>query len=200
MATRWVLASDNRGKLRELTALLAPLGVTLVPQGELGISTPEESGLTFVENALLKARHAAGASGLPAIADDSGLCVDALGGAPGLYSARYAGADADADASDERNNQALLEALAGITDRRAYYHCTLVWLADPTHPAPVIASAEWRGHIAERPRGGGGFGYDPLFVCETGATAAELAPEEKARLSHRARASAALAQALIERG
>jgi XTP/dITP diphosphohydrolase len=188
---RIVVASNNRGKLLEFSELLGGLGITLVPQSALGIGEVEETGLTFVENALLKARHAAAASGLPALADDSGLCVDALGGAPGLYSARYSGPGA----GDADNNRKLLAALAGVpaAERGAHYVCVLVLLRHPGDPDPVVADGRWHGMIAETPQGSGGFGYDPLFLPDTsGCTASELAAAEKSRLSHRATALAAL--------
>jgi len=191
----WVLASSNRGKLGELTALLASCGIELVAQNARGVITVEETGATFVENALLKARNAAAQTGLPALADDSGLVVDALGGAPGIYSARFAGPDA----SDDQNIALLLERLAGVPTaaRGAHFHCSIVLLRSATDPAPVIAQGEWHGTIATAPRGTRGFGYDPVFVDPAlGKTAAELEPESKNRLSHRSRALAALALAL----
>lgn len=194
-AERFVLASGNAGKLAEMRALLAPLGVTLVAQTELGVRGPAETGLTFVENALLKARHAALATGLPAIADDSGLVVDALGGAPGVRSARFAGPDA----TDADNVAKLLAALEGRPDgeRAASFHCVLVALAAHDDPAPLIATGIWRGRIAAAPAGRFGFGYDPVFLApRLGATAAELPPAVKNRLSHRARAARRLRAAL----
>jgi XTP/dITP diphosphohydrolase len=180
-----VLASANPGKLRELAALLAPLGIELVSLIELGIDGAEETGLTFAENAILKARHASAATGLPAIADDSGLSVDVLNGAPGVRSARYAGCHA----TDRDNNAKLIEALAGATDTSAHYDCVIVYLASPEHPAPLIATGRWHGRIVREPRGIGGFGYDPHFYLEAqGVTAAELPAELKNRLSHRAQA------------
>ena len=190
-----VLASRNAGKLAELQALLAPLGYRLRTIAEFADDAAEEPAPSFVENAVLKARHAARRSGLPALADDSGLEVAALGGAPGVRSARYAGETArDAD-----NNARLLQALQGVPDaqRGARYFCALAWLRHADDPVPVIAQGQWRGRIADAPRGDRGFGYDPLFWVEThGCTAAELAPALKNRLSHRARAAAALLQAL----
>jgi XTP/dITP diphosphohydrolase len=183
---RLVLASDNAGKLREFRALLAPLSFEVVAQGELGIGAAPEPHPTFMENALAKARHAAAASGLPALADDSGLCCVALGGAPGVRSARFAGEPGD----DERNNVELLRRLAGVDDRRAHYVCVLVLTRTAADPEPVLAEGRWYGLIAAAPRGSGGFGYDPLFEpldC-AGRSAAELASEEKNRISHRARA------------
>jgi XTP/dITP diphosphohydrolase len=182
---RLVLASNNAKKLAELRALLAPLGITLIPQGELGVGEAEEPHATFVENALAKARHAAAATGLPALADDSGLCVAALGGAPGVHSARYAGAPK----SDARNNAKLLAALAGQTDRRARFVSLLVLVRHAEDPQPIIAEGEWPGEILLTPAGAGGFGYDPLFLDpESGRSAAELDPAEKNRRSHRGRA------------
>lgn len=190
-----VLASRNAGKLAELQALLGPLGYRLRTIAEFADDAAAEPAPTFVENALLKARHAARRSGLPALADDSGLEVAALGGAPGVRSARYAGEAA----SDADNNARLLQALHGVADaqRGARYFCALAWVRHADDPVPVIAQGQWRGRIAGAPRGNRGFGYDPLFWVEThGCTAAELAPALKNRLSHRARAAAALLQAL----
>jgi XTP/dITP diphosphohydrolase len=184
---RVVIASGNPGKLRELNALLAPLGFHAAPQSEFTAESAEETALTFVENAILKARHACRASGLPAIADDSGIQVDALRGAPGVYSARYAGAGA----GDEANLQKLLGELAGLTrsQRTARYQCVLVYLRFDADPAPIIAQASWPGRILESPRGSGGFGYDPIFQpAERDLAAAELSAEEKNRLSHRGKA------------
>lgn len=189
--TRWVLASGNAGKLREMRALLAETGIELVAQGELGIADIEETGLTFVENALLKARHAAAVSGLPALGDDSGLCVDALGGAPGLYSARYAGAHGDARA----NIAKLLDALRGVPDeaRGAHFYAVIVLVRHAEDPQPLIAEGLWRGRILHAPRGDGGFGYDPVFFDPVhGGSAAELEPALKNRISHRGQALAAL--------
>ncbi len=182
--TRIVVASGNPGKLAEFNRLLAEAGLEFVSQRELGVEDIEETGLTFVENALLKARHAARVTGLAALADDSGLCVDALGGAPGLYSARYAGTHGDAAA----NIAKLLHALDGVEDARrgAYFHCTLALLRHPDDPRPLIAQGEWRGRVLHAPRGDGGFGYDPVFLdAGTGLTAAELDPATKNRISHR---------------
>ena len=184
---RLVLASGNRGKIREIQALLAPHGVRVLPQTAFAVPETEETAPTFVENALLKARNAARHSGLPALADDSGLEVDALAGAPGVYSARYAGPGAD----DRLNNAKLLETLEGFEgeERRARFRCVLVFLRHPYDPSPLIAEGTWEGLIATEPRGKGGFGYDPLFYLpELGRTAAELPPEEKNRLSHRGQA------------
>jgi XTP/dITP diphosphohydrolase len=184
-----VLASANRGKLAELNALLEPLGLILHGQRELGIDDADETASTFVENALLKARHASHASGWPAIADDSGLMVDALAGAPGVRSARYGGAHGDA----ANNNRTLIAALRGIVDRRARFYCALVYLRHADDPAPLIATAEWPGSIVDEPRGSGGFGYDPHFLVDgLDQTAAELPPSLKNRISHRGRAVAIL--------
>ena len=187
-----VLASNNAKKLKELDTILAPLGWELVPQGELGVPECDEPHVTFVENALEKARHAARLTGLPALADDSGLCVEALGGAPGVYSARYAGEPK----SDARNNEKLLADLAGQTDRRAHFVSLIVFVRHADDPQPIIAEGEWHGEILETPRGAEGFGYDPLFfVPSAGQTAAELDADTKNRLSHRGQAM----QKLIER-
>ncbi|MGE0625159.1 MAG: RdgB/HAM1 family non-canonical purine NTP pyrophosphatase [Pseudomonadales bacterium] len=191
-----VLASGNAGKLRELDALLTPLGLGLVAQTELGIAPAEETACTFVENALIKARHASRLSGLPAIADDSGLAVDALGGAPGVYSARYAGPDA----SDQANNDKLIAALPATADTSAHYYCVIVYLAHAEDPAPLIASGRWDGRIVTSPKGDNGFGYDPYFFDpERGCTAAELEPAVKNRISHRGQAVSALARQLARR-
>lgn len=180
-----VLASNNAKKMKELNALLAPLGFEVIPQGQLGIPEAEEPHCTFIENALAKARHAAEASGLPALADDSGLCVAALGGAPGVYSARYAGEPK----SDARNNAKLLADLAGQTDRRAHFACVLVLVRSADDPQPIIAEGEWHGTILEAQRGADGFGYDPLFYVPTHCqTAAELDGAIKNTLSHRGQA------------
>lgn len=177
-----VLASNNPGKLREFQALLAPLGWEVIPQAELGVAEADEPHITFVENALAKARHASAATGLPALADDSGICLEALAGAPGVYSARFAGDPK----SDARNNALLLEKLAGEEDRRAHYVCVLVWVRNAEDPQPVIAEGEWHGEIIDQPRGSGGFGYDPHFLLpDMEQTAAELEPTLKNALSHR---------------
>jgi XTP/dITP diphosphohydrolase len=182
---RLVLASDNPGKLAEFAALLSPLEVEVVPQGRLGIGAADEPHDTFVENALAKARHAARASGLPALADDSGLCCAALGGAPGVRSARFAGPGA----TDAANNAELIRRLAGVAERGAHYACVLVALKSATDPEPIIAYATWAGRIVDVPRGANGFGYDPHFhVPEYGCTAAELPAATKNAVSHRARA------------
>jgi XTP/dITP diphosphohydrolase len=188
-----VLASGNPGKKAEIEQLLKPFGTRVVTQSELGITEADEPYDTFVENALAKARHAAFATRLPALADDSGICVDALGGAPGVHSARYAGEPK----SDERNNQKLLAELAGHENRRAHYVCVLVLVRGPGDTDPLVAQAEWHGEIARAPRGSGGFGYDPYFLVPgLGKTAAELAPEEKNRISHRGQALARLLELL----
>jgi XTP/dITP diphosphohydrolase len=189
---RIVLASNNPGKVRELEALLAPLGLEIVPQSLLGVAEAEEPHDTFIENALAKARHASAATGLAAIADDSGLCVPALGGEPGVHSAYYAGRQGAREERDARNNARLLEALKDIPDRSAFYYCVLVLVRSASDPTPIVADGEWHGRIAEAPRGAGGFGYDPFFVVQDGRTTAELAAEQKNRISHRARAMAAL--------
>lgn len=188
---RLVIASNNKGKIAELTDLLDPLGLTPVAQGELGVGEAEEPAVTFVENAILKARHAARITGLPALADDSGLAVDALGGAPGVRSARYAGDTA----SDADNVRALLDALKDVPEpqRTAQFHCVLVYLHHADDPTPVICHGRWPGSILPEPRGEGGFGYDPVFlVPETGTSAAELPRADKGRISHRGRALALL--------
>ena len=197
---RLVIASGNPGKLKELSALLAPLGFDLVAQGDLGVGEADEPHETFVENALAKARHASRATGLPALADDSGLCVAALGGEPGVHSAYFAGREGDRAARDARNNAKLVAALKAVADRRAFYSCWLVLVRAPDDPSPVIADGTWHGEIVLEPRGANGFGYDPYFVPRGSAlTAAELAPAEKNRESHRARALAALAAKLSAR-
>ncbi len=191
---RLVLASNNAGKLREFQALLAPLGWQVIPQGALGVAEAEEPYDTFIENALAKARHAALQTGLPALADDSGICLAALGGAPGVHSARFAGEPK----SDSRNNSLMLEKLAGVTDRRAHYVCVLVFVRSAGDPQPLIAEGEWHGEIVDTPRGGGGFGYDPYFwLREYGMTAAELTAEQKNATSHRGLACKALLQRLV---
>jgi len=188
-----VLASGNRGKLTELEALLAPLGIEIESQAALGIHPAAEERSTFVENALDKARHAARQSGLPALADDSGLVVPMLGGAPGIRSARYAGETGDEPA----NNAKLVNALAGAERPAAHYYCALVCLRHPDDPAPLLATARWDGVILREPRGSGGFGYDPHFyLSDLGCTAAELPAAQKNRLSHRGQAMAALLEQL----
>jgi XTP/dITP diphosphohydrolase len=179
-----VLASNNPGKVREIQALLAP-GIEVVPQATLGIAEAEEPHATFVENALAKARHASRAAALPALADDSGLCVHALGGEPGVHSAYYAGRNGPREERDSLNNLKLLETLSD--DRKAYYYCVMVFVRRADDPRPLIAEGLWHGQIARVPRGPNGFGYDPLFLIPAlGRTAAELGPAEKNRISHRA--------------
>lgn len=193
MTRQIVLASSNPGKLREFRALLTVLDFVVIAQDELGIDAAEEPHLTFVENALAKARHAAARSGLPALADDSGLCVAALDGAPGVRSARFSGPTAD----DHSNNAELLRRLQKQPDRRAHYTCVLVAVASADDPEPVIADARWFGEILREPRGSAGFGYDPLFLLpELRRTAAELPAEEKNRISHRGQAMRELARRL----
>ena len=193
---RLVLASNNAGKLRELQAALAPLGIEAVAQGALGIPEAEEPYITFVENALAKARHASAACGLPALADDSGICVAALGGAPGVRSARYAGEPR----SDGRNNKRLLDVLHGETDRSAWYHAVLVFVRHAEDPQPLIAEGSWHGQIALSPHGEGGFGYDPIFwLPDRGCTSAELDLATKQQISHRGQALRALLARLPDR-
>jgi len=194
---RLVIASNNAGKLRELSAILAPLGLETVPQGELGVPEAEEPHPTFVENALAKARNCARHTGLPALADDSGLCVDALGGAPGVHSAYFAGHEGERATRDAANNALLVEKLAGIANRSAHYACVVVMVRTADDPEPVICEGRWRGEIVLSPRGEGGFGYDPYFLVPSrGLTAAELPAPEKNRLSHRAIAVTRLAARL----
>ncbi|PWC15795.1 non-canonical purine NTP pyrophosphatase, RdgB/HAM1 family [Brenneria roseae subsp. americana] len=190
-----VLATGNPGKVRELASLLADFGLDIVAQTELGVDSVEETGLTFIENAILKARHAAQITGLPAIADDSGLAVEALGGAPGIYSARYAGVDA----SDRQNLDKLLHTLKEVPDERrgASFHCVLVYLRHAEDPTPLVCHGSWKGVLMHNPVGVGGFGYDPIFfVPELGKTAAELTREEKNARSHRGQALRLLLDAL----
>ncbi len=195
MGARIVLASSNPGKLREFATLLSAHGLKGVPQQQLGVSAADEPHATFLENALAKARRAAAASGLPALADDSGLCVAALGGAPGVRSARFAGERA----SDRDNIDELLRRMSGVGDRRAHYTCVLVALRSADDPEPLVAEARWPGEILEVPRGSGGFGYDPLFfVPAEGKAAAELDALVKNRISHRGLALAELAHRLPE--
>jgi len=191
-----VIASNNPGKLRELQALLAPLGIEALPQSDLHVTEAEEPHGTFVENALAKARNASRATGLPALADDSGLCVTALGGEPGVHSAYYAGKGGSREERDARNNAKLVAALRDRADRAAFYYCVLVLLNGAEDPTPIVADGTWHGEIVLEPRGGGGFGYDPYFRTPSGLTAAQLAADEKNRVSHRAQALAALAQKL----
>lgn len=188
-----ILASNNSKKIAELSAILASFGIEIKAQRDYGIEDVPETGLTFVENALIKARHAARQSGLPAIADDSGLCVPALGGAPGIYSARYSGE------GDAGNNRKLLAALENVQDRRAYYVCLIVYLRHADDPLPIIAQGLWHGTIALEARGDGGFGYDPLFVpAGDSRTAAEYSAAEKNSISHRARALAAFTELYLD--
>ncbi|WP_339800059.1 RdgB/HAM1 family non-canonical purine NTP pyrophosphatase [uncultured Marinobacter sp.] len=196
-ATTLVLASNNQGKLNEFTELLAPLGLVPVAQRELGVSEAEEPAITFVENAILKARHAASATGLPALADDSGLSVDFLDGAPGVRSARYAGENAN----DQLNVEALLRALAGVPEaaRGARFHCVLAYLRHADDPTPLIVHGQWAGRILESPAGAGGFGYDPVFFApEFGCSAAELTRPQKASVSHRGKALRQLISGLAD--
>jgi XTP/dITP diphosphohydrolase len=177
-----VMATSNPGKIREIARMLEGLGIEVIAQSDFGVSDADETGTTFAENSLIKAQHAADATGLPAIADDSGLAVDALGGAPGVYSARYAG-----DAGDQANNEKLLAALANVEDRGAAFHCVATYVAPGE--APLVAHGEWRGEILREQRGAGGFGYDPLFfIPECGCSSAELEPAEKNARSHRGQA------------
>ena len=188
-----LLASNNGKKIAELSAILASFGIEIKAQRDYGIEDVPETGLTFIENALITARHAARQSGLPAIADDSGLCVPALGGAPGIYSARYSGE------GDAGNNRKLLAALENVQDRRAYYVCLIVYLRHADDPLPIIAQGLWHGTIALEARGDGGFGYDPLFVpAGDSRTAAEYSAAEKNSISHRARALAAFTELYLD--
>jgi len=193
---RLVLASANPGKLREIQAILAPLALEVIPQSDLNIPEAEEPHATFLENALAKARHASAATGLPALADDSGLCVDALGGEPGVHSAYFAGRMGTREQRDARNNQKLLSVLGPA--RGAHYVCVMVYVRSAADPRPVVAEGLWHGEIARAPRGSNGFGYDPLFVLPDGRHAAELNAEEKNRLSHRALALRRLQELLKE--
>lgn len=194
-----VIASGNKGKIREIAHLLAPLNIEVVPQSELQVPECPEPYGTFIENALAKARHASQHTGLPALADDSGLCVDALQGAPGVISARYAGPQPAKSllTQDERNNDKLLTAMERIADRRAYFYSVVVLVRNPQDPQPIIADGMWRGEILREFRGTEGFGYDPLFLdTQTGKTVAELPLEIKSQLSHRGQAMAKLLQQL----
>ncbi|HEU0229076.1 MAG TPA: RdgB/HAM1 family non-canonical purine NTP pyrophosphatase [Burkholderiaceae bacterium] len=195
-----VLASNNPGKLREFSAILDQAGLVMVPQGQLGIPEAAEPFATFIENALAKARHASEHAGMPALADDSGLCARALGGAPGVYSARYASM-AGGEKSDSANNRRLIGALAGQADLSAVYVAVLVYVRAADDPLPIIAQGLWHGEITLEPRGDHGFGYDPHFYLpDLGRTAAELDPDEKNRVSHRARALRVLLESLREQG
>ena len=189
-----VIASNNPGKLREFQHMLTPLGIEVLTQSQLGISEAEEPHVTFIENALAKARHVSRLSGLPALADDSGICVEALGGAPGVYSARYAG---DSPKSDQANNDKLMQDMQGMADRRAHYYCVLVLVRHADDPQPIIAEGEWHGEIARKEQGEGGFGYDPLFwLPELGKMSAELSRDEKHAISHRGKAMKVLLEKL----
>jgi len=189
-----VMASSNAGKLREIARLLDELDIEVAAQSELGVEDALETGATFRENSLIKAQHAARATGLPAIADDSGLAVDALNGAPGVYSARYAGIQSD----DEANNDKLLDALRGVNERGAAFHCVATFVEPDGEP--LVASGEWRGEIMRSRRGAGGFGYDSLFfVPDCGCSSAELTAEQKNERSHRGQALRSLVALLIQR-
>lgn len=193
MTQRLVLASNNAGKLKEFNELLSTVGFSVHAQGEFNVPEAEEPHHTFVENALAKARHAARLTGLPALADDSGVCVTALGNAPGVYSARYAGEPK----SDARNSEKLIADLAQHADKSAYYYCVLVFVRHADDPQPVIADGRWNGQIIDTPRGNGGFGYDPYFyIPALDKCVAELAPEQKNKLSHRGQALRALVEKL----
>jgi XTP/dITP diphosphohydrolase len=201
MFARIVLASGNAGKLKELQALFSPLRCQLVPQKELGITEPDEPYFSFIENALHKARHASALSGLPALADDSGICVNALGGQPGVHSARFSGIDTFANASkesiDAANNAKLIDVLKNHADRGAFYYCVLVLVRNAQDPAPLIADGYWVGEVLLRPQGNGGFGYDPYFYLPTlEKSAAELSVSDKNSVSHRAIASRILLEKL----
>lgn len=196
MLHKVVLASNNAGKLREFSAILSAAGIDMVSQGQLGVSEADEPYATFVENALAKARHASRQTGLPAMADDSGLCINALDGAPGVYSARYAVLNGG-EKSDAANNRQLIAALQGQTDRSGFYVAVLVYLRSPDDPTPVIAEGRWVGEFIDEPRGNSGFGYDPhFFISSLGKTVAELAPAQKNAISHRAQALQRLLSAL----
>nr|WP_315252279.1 RdgB/HAM1 family non-canonical purine NTP pyrophosphatase [uncultured Duganella sp.] len=193
MTQRLILASNNKGKLKEFNELLATVGFSVHAQGEYEVPEADEPFHTFVENALQKARHASRLTGLPALADDSGVCVNALGGAPGVYSARFAGEPK----SDARNNEKMIAELAKHEDKSAYYYCVLVFVRHADDPQPIIADGRWNGVMVDTPRGAGGFGYDPyFFIPALGKCAAELAPEEKNALSHRGQALRALVEKL----
>ncbi|MGY8861147.1 MAG: RdgB/HAM1 family non-canonical purine NTP pyrophosphatase [Pseudomonadales bacterium] len=196
-----VLASGNAGKLKEFGQCLAPLGIELVPQNEFVSEEVEETGLSFVENAILKARHAAAASGLPALADDSGLEVDVLGGAPGIYSARYSGSSLKGQAKDAANSAQLIADLADVplVQRTARFQCVLVYMRHAADPTPLICQAAWEGVIMDSAQGEHGFGYDPIFqVLEKGCRAADLTPTQKIAISHRGKALAQLQRALSQ--
>jgi XTP/dITP diphosphohydrolase len=193
---RVVIASSNPGKLRELRELLQPLGIEAAPQSDFAVADADEPHFTFVENALAKARHASNMTGLPALADDSGLCVPALFGEPGVHSAYYAGREGTREERDARNNAKLVEQLLATPDHRAFYYCVLVLVQAPNDPTPLIADGQWHGEIVAVPRGTHGFGYDAHFLTVFGKTAAEMPLEAKNRVSHRARALGALAAKL----
>ena len=197
MISKIVLASGNKGKLREFNQVLGDLGVEVLPQSEFSVSDADETGLSFIENAILKARHAAAATGLPALADDSGLEVDALNGAPGIYSARFSGPEA----TDRKNNEHLLEKLSGLpTDQRsARFRCVLVFMRHENDPTPLICQGSWEGQILEESQGDNGFGYDPLFLIPAlEKTSAQLPAEEKNKLSHRGQAVTQLKASIAE--
>jgi XTP/dITP diphosphohydrolase len=195
--SKLVIASGNAGKLREIARILAPLDIQAVPQSEFNVPDCPEPHVTFVENCLAKARHASAHSGLPALADDSGICVEALGGAPGVYSARYAGEPK----SDQRNNKKLIAALANEPNRRAHYTCVMVYVRHPDDPEPIISEGRWHGEIIDTPRGEGGFGYDPYFlVPQFGKTGAELDQDTKNDISHRGQALRDLVSKLKQLG
>jgi XTP/dITP diphosphohydrolase len=194
--SKLVIASGNKGKLREIEHILAPLKIEIIPQNTFNVPECEEPFCTFIENALAKARHASKHTGLPALADDSGLCVDALQGAPGVFSARYAGESSlPKEKQDEANNQKLLEVLMGEKNRHAHFYCVMVLVRHEHDPEPIIAEGQWAGEILSEYRGNDGFGYDPLFLdAKTGKTVAELSMEIKSRISHRGHAMAKLLQ------
>ncbi|MBI5752932.1 MAG: RdgB/HAM1 family non-canonical purine NTP pyrophosphatase [Hydrogenophilales bacterium] len=188
-----VIASNNPGKLREIDRILQPLGLEVLPQSAFNIPEAEEPYCTFIENCLTKARHASELAGLPALADDSGICVDALNGAPGVYSARFAGEPK----SDQRNNEKLIELLKHESNRKAHYYCVIILVRHPHDPQPIIAEGAWHGEIIDTPRGSGGFGYDPYFLVPAlGQTGAELPPDVKNGMSHRGKALAELVEKL----
>ena len=192
-----VIASNNQGKLRELEAMLGPLGIETVAQAALGVEETEEPHDTFLENALAKARHASRATGLPALSDDSGLCVPALNGEPGVHSAYFAGREGTREERDARNNAQLIERLTPLAERGAFYYCVLVLIRSADDPVPLVADGRWHGTIILQPRGSGGFGYDPCFMPDgSRLTAGELPSEQKNRVSHRAQALSALAAKL----
>jgi XTP/dITP diphosphohydrolase len=202
-----VIASNNPGKLREIGQMLAPLAIEVVPQSDLGVPEAAEPHCTFIENALAKARHASRCTGLPALADDSGICAAALGGEPGVHSARYAvgpaaGVGNGREDQDRRNNEKLVALLRQQTDRRAHYYCVIVLVHHAEDPEPLIAEGRWHGEVTDSPRGSSGFGYDPYFYLPAfGRTAAELTAEEKNAVSHRGKALAQLVDKLrLERG